>query len=89
MKTYNYMMVQVDPQCMFEDHRGRDPDNTTAADYLQHLVSSCAQDGWEFYRIDPFGMTQKPGCLGILFGQREIVFNVYIVTFRREVLARY
>jgi hypothetical protein len=82
---YKYMMVQIDPVLMFKKPAATDLEGGPA-DYLFKLVSSCAQDGWEFYRVDPFETTEKPGCFGFLIGHRTIEHDIYIVTFRKEII---
>ena len=77
---YEYKMVQVPPgiSVQSKDHRGNE-----AAAYLQTIVDSHAQDGWEFYRVDEIGVTVKPDCIAGLFGQTDSYSLYYVVSFRR------
>lgn len=78
---YQYKMVQVPPniEVQSKEHRGNE-----AATYLQGVVNSQAQDGWEFYRIDTIGVNVKPGCFAALLGQKEVLSTYYVITFRKQ-----
>jgi hypothetical protein len=55
-----------------------------AEGYLQSVVDQNAADGWEFYRVDEMTVSNSPGCLGALLGQKE-TYTVYnVISFRRE-----
>jgi hypothetical protein len=79
--AYKYKMVQIPPTIVV---KGREYQGQEAAHYLESLVNEMAAQGWEFYRVDTIGVLTKPGCLGQLFGAREIMREYYVVTFRRE-----
>ena len=53
------------------------------SEQLQQLIDTYAQQGWEFYRIDPVQIQIQPGCLAGLFGQRVSWINFDQVIFRR------
>ena len=55
-----------------------------AQQYMQKLIDDAAAQGWEFYRIDSLTVTEKPGCLQALMGQKETFHSLNIVCFRRE-----
>jgi len=79
---YKYKMVQVPPDIRVQakDHKGNE-----AADYLEEIVNSCGQEGWDFYRVDAIGVSVKPGCLAGLFGQKEALNTYYVVSFRKPI----
>lgn len=77
---YNYKMVQVPPTIVLKKDTGQGE----AAQYLQSIVAQEAVEGWEFYRVDEIGVKQRPGCLGVLLGQRETSTVYYVVSFRQE-----
>jgi hypothetical protein len=77
---YEYKMVQVPPTIVLKKDTGQGE----AAQYLQAVVNQEAVQGWDFYRVDEIGVKQRPGCLGIMMGQREATTVYYVVSFRRE-----
>ena len=76
---YEYRMVQIPRDLSVKMGKAEG----VAAEYLQALVNDVVAKGWEFYRIDNLTVTEKPGCLGALFGQKEIYHSVGVVCFRR------
>ncbi len=81
VENFQYQMVQIPPNIAVnaKAHRGNE-----AATHLQQIVDKYAVDGWEFYRIDNFGVNVQPGCLGALFGGKAQSIVYYVVTFRRR-----
>ncbi len=83
---YTYRMVQIPPNLvvaakgMFK--QAPDP-STLAATYLQQIVNSEAQQGWEFFRVDSVGVKSEPGCLAALGGAKTIDTVYYVITLRR------
>lgn len=76
---YEYRMEQIAPGVLVQgQERGNE-----AALFLQQVVNRGTGDGWEFYRVDTFGVVVQPGCLGSLFGARVEYRNYYVATFRR------
>ena len=78
---YEYKMVQIPPAISV---RGAEK-GQEAAQYLQDLVNQMAKEGWEFYRVDDFGVVIQPGCLGTLLGRKPELWYYFVVTFRRPV----
>lgn len=78
---YIYKMVQVPPtiEVAQKQHKGNE-----AAIYLEGIVNQMGSEGWEFYRVDPIGVSIKPGCLQALLGQRELTVTYYVITFRKS-----
>ena len=75
---YQYKMVQVPPNIeVSKKQKGR-----AAAAYLETIVNEQAQDGWEFYRTDSFGVDVPTSCLAALFGAKSTTTHDYVVTFR-------
>jgi hypothetical protein len=79
-KMYEYKMVQVPPAIVIKKETGEGE----AAQYLQSVVNQQSSQGWEFYRVDEIGVKVQPGCLAMLFGQREQSKVYYVVSFRRS-----
>ncbi|WP_236191536.1 DUF4177 domain-containing protein [Pseudomonas paraglycinae] len=77
---YVYKMVQVPPniEVRAKEHRGNE-----AAAYLQNVVNSHAEDGWEFYRIDTIGVSVKPGCFDTLLGKKNVLTEYYVISLRK------
>ncbi|MFD2641870.1 hypothetical protein [Pseudomonas japonica] len=77
---YVYKMVQVPPnvEVQAKNHKGNE-----AAAYLQQVVNSHAEDGWEFYRVDTIGVSVQPGCFDAMFGKKATVSDYYVISFRR------
>lgn len=77
---YEYKMVQVP-----RDLAGKvgDVDKGVAASYMQNIVNQHAVNGWEFYRVDTLTVTEKPGCLQGLLGQKEVLHALNVVCFRK------
>jgi hypothetical protein len=80
MSEYKYKMLQIPPNVVVQ--RGNYTGDE-AAKYLQNITNEQAKQGWEFYRVDTFTVRVEPGCLGMIFGQRQTVFDNYVVTFRQ------
>jgi len=78
---YQYKMVQVPPniEVQAKQHKGNE-----AAAYLEGVVNTHARDGWEFYRVDAIGVNVRPGCLGVLLGQKEAFSTYYVITLRKS-----
>lgn len=78
---YTYKMVQIPPNISVDmkTHKGNE-----AAAYIQNIVNSYAEDGWEFYRIDSVGVDLQPGCFGGLSGQKAQSNVYYVISFRKE-----
>ena len=85
---YTYKMLQIPPNMalaakgMFK--QAPDP-SSVAATYLQQIVNTEAQQGWEFFRVDSVGVKSEPGCFAALMGAKAIDTVYYVVTFRRPV----
>lgn len=75
-----YQMVQIPPHLVVQ---GKAQAGNEAAAYLQNLTNNQAAAGWEFYRVDSFTVTNRPGCLGSLFGGSGQTLQHYVVTFRK------
>lgn len=77
---YIYKMVQVPPniEVRAKEHRGNE-----AAAYLENVVNTYAEDGWEFYRIDTIGVSVKAGCLDALFGKKDVLSSFYVISLRK------
>lgn len=77
---YIYKMVQVPPniEVRAKEHRGNE-----AAVYLENVVNTYAEDGWEFYRIDTIGVSVKAGCLDALFGKKDVLSSFYVISLRK------
>lgn len=76
---YEYRMVQIPRDLSVRMGKAEG----VAAEYLQKTVNENVGDGWEFYRIDNLTITEKPGCLAGLFGQKEVYHSVGVICFRR------
>jgi hypothetical protein len=73
-------MVQVPPNVeVGAKHKGNE-----AAAYLEGIVNSMAQDGWEFFRVDQIGVNVRPGCIAGLLGQKDSYSIYYVITFRKS-----
>lgn len=79
---YKYKMIQAPPNISVNM---RDAKGQEAAKYLEEVVSKYAQNGWEFYRVDSLGVTENPGCLAGLAGQKAVQYLVYVITFRKRI----
>ena len=78
--AYVYHMVQIPRTVAIqegESHAGK------ASAYVQGFVNQFAAAGWEFYRMDGFGIRELPGCFGAFFGARSSQTEYYVVTFRK------
>lgn len=76
---YEYKMVQIPRDLAVKMGKAEG----VAATYLQETVNANAVAGWEFYRVDNLTVTEKPGCLGGLAGQKEIYHALGVISFRR------
>ena len=78
---YDYKMIQIPPNISVQvkAHKGNE-----AAAYLQSIVNEQAQHGWEFQRIDSFGVNVQPGCFDALFGKKAEISTYHVITFRRK-----
>jgi hypothetical protein len=78
---YVYQMVQMPPTIELKEPTSM---RTIAATYLEKVVNENAKLGWEFYRVDPIGVRESPGCLWSLLGAPAQDKIYYVLTFRRE-----
>lgn len=75
---YEYNMVQIPPSIeVATKDKG-----TEAATYLQEKVGEMAAHGWEFMRIDSFGVNVLGGCSN---GGKDTSHLYYVITFRKSV----
>jgi len=77
---YIYKMVQVPPNI---EVRAKEQRGNEAAAYLQDVVNTHAENGWEFYRIDTIGVSVKPGCFDALFGKKDVLSHYYVISLRK------
>ncbi len=81
-----YKMLQIPPNLVFaaKGMFKQAPNvHTLAASYLEKIVNTEAEQGWEFHRIDSVGVTSSPGCMAGLMGAKSVDTMYYVVTFRR------
>ena len=79
--AYKYKMVQAPKNLRAQ---GAASSAGIAEGYLQTIVDQNAVDGWEFYRVDDMTVSNSPGCLGGLMGQKE-TYTVYnVISFRKD-----
>jgi hypothetical protein len=78
--AYEYRMRQITPRVEVREGASH---HQVAAGYLEKIVNGMAEDGWEFYRVDTLGITERPGCLSALLGQGPRTVSYYVATFRR------
>ena len=78
--VFEYRMVQIPPTITVQasQHKGDE-----AAQYMESIANSHAEQGWEFYRVDTLSVAIPPGCLAALFGDKGSQSQYYVVTFRR------
>ena len=77
---FEYKMIQIPPTISVEasQHKGNE-----AAQYMEAIANSHAEQGWEFYRVDTLSVAIPPGCLAALFGDKGSQSQYYVMTFRR------
>ena len=77
---YEYKMIQIPPTISVQasQHKGNE-----AAQYMEAIANSHAEQGWEFYRVDTLSVSIPPGCLAALFGDKGSQSQYYVMTFRR------
>lgn len=51
---------------------------------LEKLLNEQTQEGWEFYSQGAITEMVSPGCLGMLFGQRDTLIEHQTFIFRRK-----
>ncbi len=78
--AFTYKMVQIPPNVLV---KGTTAQGTEAAYYLESVVNEHADEGWEFFRVDPIGVQTQPGCLASLLGQHATEVTYYVITFRK------
>ncbi len=79
--AHQYKMIQVPPAIRI---KAKDYQGGEAAAYLEEIVNEQARNGWEFFRVDTIGVRSDPGCLGAIFGQKSVMLDYYVITFRKE-----
>jgi hypothetical protein len=81
---YEYLMVEIDTHTMAP----RKNSDNAAANYLQKIVNQHSQQGWEFYRMDLFGVSYTPNwgtALSAISGSPDNGRVAYVITFRKVV----
>jgi hypothetical protein len=48
------------------------------------LINREANDGWNFHSMESIAVTQNPGCLAALFGQKENTTYFNMLVFSKE-----
>jgi len=82
-KGYTYKVVAIPRDVeMMRGVSGPTPAERVAG-YVEQVINQQAQEGWEFYRMDTVNITEKPGCLGQLLGQKEATFAYNLLIFRK------
>lgn len=76
---YDYKMVQVTSDLATKMGKSAG----AAATVMQGMVDAHTGDGWEYYRSDSLSITEKPGCIMGLLGQKEVITYVNVLCFRR------
>ena len=51
----------------------------------EEIINHACQDGWKLLQIDTVSSSQKPGCLGSIFGAKDQVVSYKLLVFEREV----
>lgn len=77
---FEYQMVQLPSSISVDNEQGNE-----AALMLQNVVNGQASQGWEFFRVDTFGVYEPPGCFGALTGDKGTTRQYHVATFRRPV----
>jgi len=81
-----YKMVQIPRDISIAAKgmfKGAPDPSQIAAQYLENVVSTMSQQGWEFQRVDSIGVTTSPGCILSLFGVKSSDYVYYVMTFRK------
>ncbi len=77
---FEYWMIGLSPNIVARP--GMTPADQAAA-YLSRIVGQHAVDGWRFHRVDSFGVSVPPGCIGAFFGRQAVEHQVRVATFVR------
>lgn len=56
----------------------------TAICSFADLINQEANGGWEFYSMENIAVTQNPGCLASLFGQKEAIVYFNMLVFVKK-----
>jgi hypothetical protein len=56
----------------------------TAVRSFADLINQEANGGWKFHSMENIAVTQKPGCLAGLFGQKEATIYFNMLVFSKE-----
>jgi tRNA A37 threonylcarbamoyltransferase TsaD len=56
----------------------------TAVRSFADLINQEAKDGWKFHSMENIAVTQKPGCLAALVGQKEATVYFNMLVFSKE-----
>jgi hypothetical protein len=84
MFKYKVVPIPRDMMVMKKFFGGKSDPGDTIAGYVEREIGNYASQGWEFYRMDAVNVTEKPGCLGALFGYKETPTAFNMMTFRRS-----
>jgi hypothetical protein len=49
-----------------------------------NIINENAVDGWEFFSLENISVTQKPGCLGELFGGKPYTTHFNMLIFVKK-----
>jgi hypothetical protein len=80
MKMAEYKCVPA-PKEIVIDKKGS---YNTAIRSFADLINQEASDGWKFYSMENIAVTQTPGCLGGLLGQKEATGYFNMLVFVKE-----
>lgn len=55
-----------------------------AVNSFANIINENAVDGWEFQSLENIAVTQKPGCLGELFGGKPFTMHFNMLIFVKK-----
>lgn len=84
MYEFKVVAIPRDVTVMKKLFGGSSDPGQTIAGYVEREIATHSSQGWEFYRMDVVNVTEKPGCLGGLFGQAETTTAYNMMTFRKS-----
>lgn len=58
---------------------------SSAVSSFAGLINNEAKDGWKFHSMENIAVTEKPGCLAGLFGQKDTTVYFNMLVFSKEI----
>jgi hypothetical protein len=76
--AWDYRVVPFSAQSNAGEERA-----SAVASQFQKVLTGQQAEGFEYFRMDHYSLFERPGCIGRLFGGKDLVITYDVAIFRR------